>query len=163
MSDSIEPATNQLGYPDLPEPLFPYRNLVRYEAECFAPAAVVRDTFNIAFWKFERSMDTNESEWVKEVYRLDQAYFHRVELGVEDDAREEIAAQVKPVSDSICFFKAWAHGPTSHKVIAFLAEAIRPFENRAGQVRRLRSQGLTQKEIAARLNISLATVKRDLK
>lgn len=163
MSDQIEiyDLDNDADhYPDLPQPTEAHADLVRYEVECLAPFDLVRGSLNRALLAWDKENDPESDD--RDRYGPNVASVFAAWLHDEIGNLGEMGLQLRPLSDhrTACTFWAWGK---YRSLLPLLQDYLTPFEDRAAQAKRLRDQGLTLKEIAARLNISLATVKRDLR
>lgn len=151
------------GLDDFHDPHKPRPDLIRLEVECRAHIDLIRGAINRALrtWaESTRTPDQSEIEYLKHDTGL---YGSTLLIVDEPDARGEFLIRIDPLSDQQTRFRAWAWGEPHKKLIPLIKAQLKPYEDRAAQAKRLRAQGLKLKEIAARLSISLATVKRDLK
>jgi hypothetical protein len=147
-------------YPDPPEPKGDHPDLVRYEVDCLAPFDLVRGSVNRALIEYSKEHDPESEE--RDQYGPNIASIFSGHYHIDQGDLGEMGLQLRPLSAhrTTCTFWAWGD---YRSLLPILEKYLMPFQDRAAQVKRLRDQGLTLKEIAARLNISLATVKRDLK
>jgi hypothetical protein len=148
------------GPNDFLDPRAPHPDLLRLEVECRAHVDLIRGAINRSLRLWGKSTDIDPDDISYMQHNTGSLF---AALMVDGKDTGEFSIKIVPLSDQQTSFKAWAWGDPHRHLITLLEENIKPYESRASQAKRLKAQGLTLKEIAARLNISMATVKRDLK
>jgi hypothetical protein len=148
------------GPNDFLDPSTPHPDLLRLEVECRAHVDLIRGAINRALrlWGENTGYDPDDLSYMQ--HNTGSLF---AALMVDGKDLGEFSIKIVPLSDQQTSFRAWAWGDPHRRLIALLEEKIKPYESRSSQAKRLKAQGLTLKEIAARLSVSLATVKRDLR
>ena len=156
-------SADEPGLDDFYDPHKPRPDLIRLEVECRAHIDLIRGAINRALRTWSESTRTADQSEI-EYFKYNTGMLMSTLIIVDEpDYLGEFLIKIDPISDQQTRFRAWAWGEPHKKLIPLIEAQLKPYEDRAAQVKRFRAQGLTLKEIAARLSISLATVKRDLK